>query len=147
VTEFFGYNNNVAMGNRNCIYYVTLYNTKGNQEEEQCPFLRHCTVIAKYLRKLRNEEQVISGLLSSGPGNIKTFDFFEPNFNVGLGHALSGIVAHLSSTILSALHLVIDKSRTKFSHELKEKEEKPNYPEQYGTPHLKLSDNTDSDKE
>jgi hypothetical protein len=80
VTEFFGYNNNATMGNRNCIYYVTLYNTKGNQEEEQCPFLRHCTVIAKYLRKLRNEEQVILGLLSSGPGNIKTFDFLEPNF-------------------------------------------------------------------
>jgi hypothetical protein len=29
VSQLFGYNNNVAMGNRNCIYYVTLYRTKG----------------------------------------------------------------------------------------------------------------------
>jgi len=41
VSKIFGYNNNVMMGNRNCIYYVTLYNTKGNQEEEQFPYLKH----------------------------------------------------------------------------------------------------------
>jgi hypothetical protein len=40
VSEIYGYNNNVAMGNRNCIYYVTLYNTKGNQQEEQFPLWR-----------------------------------------------------------------------------------------------------------
>jgi hypothetical protein len=56
VSEIYGYNNNVAMGNRNCIYYVTLYNTKGNQQEEQFPFLRHCTAIAKRLTKLRNQD-------------------------------------------------------------------------------------------
>jgi hypothetical protein len=39
------------------IVYVTLYNTKGNQEEEQFPFLKHCTAIAKHLRKLRNQER------------------------------------------------------------------------------------------
>jgi len=39
ITKIFGYNNNVTIGNRNCIYYVTLYNTKGNQDEEQFPFL------------------------------------------------------------------------------------------------------------
>jgi hypothetical protein len=55
--EVFGFNNNVTMGNRNCIYYVTLYITKGNQEEESFPFLRHCTAIAKLLRKLRNQER------------------------------------------------------------------------------------------
>ncbi len=32
ISKIFGYNNNVKMGNRNCIYSVTLYNTKGNQE-------------------------------------------------------------------------------------------------------------------
>jgi hypothetical protein len=57
ISEVFGFNNNVTMGNRNCIYYVTLYNTKGNQEEEQFPFLKHCTSIAKHLRKLRNQER------------------------------------------------------------------------------------------
>jgi hypothetical protein len=47
VSQIFGYINNVAMGNHNCIYYVTLYSTKGNLEEEQFPFLKHCTAIAK----------------------------------------------------------------------------------------------------
>jgi len=56
ISEVFGFNNNVTMGNRNCIYYVTLYKTKGNQEEEQFPFLKHCTAIAKCFRKLRNQE-------------------------------------------------------------------------------------------
>jgi len=32
ISKIFGYNNNVTMENCNCIYYVTLYNTKGNQE-------------------------------------------------------------------------------------------------------------------
>ncbi len=47
----FGYNNNVKMGNWNGIYYVTLYNTKGNQEEDQFLFLKHCTASAKRLQK------------------------------------------------------------------------------------------------
>jgi hypothetical protein len=34
------------MGSRNCIYYITCYNTKWNQEEDQFPFLRHYTEIA-----------------------------------------------------------------------------------------------------
>jgi len=50
VSQIFGYNNNVAMGNHNCIYYVMLYSTKGNLEEEQYPFLKHCTAIAQHLR-------------------------------------------------------------------------------------------------
>jgi hypothetical protein len=44
----------------------------------------------------------------------------EPNFKVGLGHVLSGILAQLSSAILSATmawHLVIKDSRFMFSHE------------------------------
>jgi len=57
ISEVFGFNNNVTMENRNCIYYVTLYNTKGNQEEESFPFLRHCTAIAKHLRILWNQER------------------------------------------------------------------------------------------
>jgi hypothetical protein len=60
ISEVFGFNNNVTMGNRNSIYYVTLYNTKGNQEEEQFPFLKHCTAIAKCLRKLRDQEREIT---------------------------------------------------------------------------------------
>jgi hypothetical protein len=59
ITKIFGYNNNVTIGNRNCIYYVTLYNTKGNQDEEQFPFLKHCTAPAKRIRRLRQEEEEI----------------------------------------------------------------------------------------
>jgi hypothetical protein len=45
---------------------VTLYNTKGNQQEEQFPFLRHCTAIAKHLRKLRNQDNKAVENLRSG---------------------------------------------------------------------------------
>jgi len=108
----------VAMRNRNCIYYVTLYNTKGNQEEEHFPFLRHCTAIAKHLRKSRNQERECSRVLSSELEEEATLKPFEPNFRVGLGHVLSGILAHLSSTIISATmawHLVMKDSRFQFS--------------------------------
>ena len=40
VSNIFGFNNNVAMGNRNCIFYATLYTTKGTQNEEQFPFCK-----------------------------------------------------------------------------------------------------------
>ncbi len=102
ISEVFGFNNNVTMGNRNCIYYVTLYNTKGNQEEESFPFLRHCTAIAKRLRKLRNQEREITRDLRDEFDNEDALRTPEPNFKVGLGHVLSGILAHLSSTVLSA---------------------------------------------
>jgi hypothetical protein len=59
ITKLFGYNNNITIGNHNCIYYVTLYNTKGNQDEEQFPFLKHCTAPAKRIRRLRQEEEEI----------------------------------------------------------------------------------------
>jgi hypothetical protein len=65
ISEVFGFNNNVAIGNRYCIHYVTLYNTKGNREEEQFPFLKHGTSIAKHLRKLRNQEREIARDLTS----------------------------------------------------------------------------------
>jgi len=107
------------MGNRNCIYYVTLYNTKGNQEEESFPFLRHCTAIAKRLRKLRNQEREITRDLRNDFDHEDVLRIPVPNFKVGLGHVLSGILAHLSSTVLSAtmaLHLVMKDSRFQFSH-------------------------------
>ena len=43
-----------------------------------------------------------------------------PIFSAGLGHVLSGIIAHLSSTVISApmvWHLVNKESRFQFSHE------------------------------
>jgi hypothetical protein len=38
VSEIFGFINNVAMGNMNCIYYVTLYNTKEISMKNNFPF-------------------------------------------------------------------------------------------------------------
>jgi len=120
ISEVFGFNNNVTMGNMNCICYVTLYNTKGNQEEESFPFLRYCTAIAKHLRKLRNQEREITRNLRNEFEHEDTLRIPEPNFKVGLGHVLSGILAHLSSTVLSATmswHLVMKDSRFQFSHD------------------------------
>jgi hypothetical protein len=57
VSNIFGFNNNVNMGNRNCIFYVTLYTRKGTQNEEQFPFLKHCTAIAKRIRKIRESQK------------------------------------------------------------------------------------------
>jgi hypothetical protein len=89
ISNIFGYNNNVTMGNRNCIYYVTLYNTKGNLEEEQFPFLKHCTALAKRLRKLCETESDINAQLNQHGenGNIGKM----PNFSVGLGHTYQGL--------------------------------------------------------
>ena len=120
VSEIFGYNNNVAMGNRNCIYYVTLYSTKGNQEEEQFPFLRHCTAIAKRLKRLRDLQNQLAEQLVTNGLNGEREDNTITNFNVGLGHVLSGIMAHISTSVLSATlawHLVINDSRFTFSHD------------------------------
>jgi hypothetical protein len=116
VSKIFGYNDNVAMGNRNCIYYVTLYNTKGNQEEKQFPFLKHFTAIAKRIRKLCEKENEIRDQIE----NDEEINIEEPHFSVGLGPVFSGILAHLSSTVLSATmawHLVLKESRFQFSHE------------------------------
>jgi hypothetical protein len=105
------------MGNRNCIFYVTLYTTKGTQNEEQFPFLNHCTAIAKRIRKLRENQNLLLQEIGNDEHSENSID---PNFSVRLGHVLSGIMAHLSSSVISATlawHLVIEESRFLFSHE------------------------------
>ena len=97
ITKIFGYNNNVTIGNHNYIYYVTLYNTKGNQDEEQFPFLKHCTALAKRIRRLWQEEEEIEKQFGTN-GGIRKFNEVS-NFSIGLGHVLSGFIAHLSSTV------------------------------------------------
>ncbi len=118
VSNIFGFNNNVAMGNRNCIFYATLYTTKGAQNEEQFPFLKHCTAIAKRIRKLSGNQNLL--LQEIGNDVEHRENTTDPNFSVGLGHVLSGIMAHLSSSVISATlawHLVIEESRFHFSHD------------------------------
>jgi hypothetical protein len=113
-----GYNNNVSSGGRDMIYYVTLYNTKLNQQEERFPFFKQCVAIAKRMKRLQFEEnKVIREIENADTENIAEV---EPNYGKGLGHVLSGICAHLSSSIISvtmAWHLVINEERFHFSHE------------------------------
>jgi hypothetical protein len=108
----------VAMGNQNCIYYITLYNTKRNQEEEQFSFLKHCTAIAKRIQKLHENENLIGAQFGS---QSEIGELIEtPRFSVGLGHVLSGIMANLSSSVISATmawHLVTEETRFRFSHD------------------------------
>jgi len=116
VSKIFGYNNNVTTGNRNCIYYVTLYNTKGNQEEEQFPYLKHCTALAKRIKRIRDNSEHFGNQFEN-EGSVITQ---QPSFSVGLGHVLSGIMSHLSSTVIGATmawHLVNHDSRFQFSHD------------------------------
>jgi hypothetical protein len=113
-----GYNNNVSSGGRDMIYYVTLYNTKSTQKEEKFPFFKQCVAIAKRMKRIHMEEQsVVTVIDNVDSENIRTI---EPSYGKGLGHVLSGICAHLSSSIISATmawHLVMNESRFLFSHE------------------------------
>jgi hypothetical protein len=83
-SNILGYSNNVTMGNRNCIYYVTLYNTKGSQEEEHFPFLKHCTALAKRICRLRQHGKEIEEQFGNN-GGIGSFTQ-DPNFSTRLGH-------------------------------------------------------------
>jgi hypothetical protein len=85
VSHVFGCNSNI-LGCYNHMFYTTLYSSKGNQEEEQQPFINVCNAVAKRIKRLSNE--------------VKSS---EPNdYSNGLGHVLSGIAAHINSFILSA---------------------------------------------
>jgi len=100
------------------MYYITMYSTKKNQEEECFPFRKECTAIAKRIRTIQERNQRIARSASSfgDPENIE----IEPSYGMGLGHVLSGITAHLWSSIISApmaWYLVVNGSRFRFSHE------------------------------
>jgi hypothetical protein len=69
VALLLGYNNNVTSGNRDLIYYVTLYNTKGTQDEERFPFMRQCVAIAKRMSRLRQKDNEVQNSLDSFDAN------------------------------------------------------------------------------
>jgi len=80
--------------------------------------LKHCTVLAKRIRKLRQEEMEIENQFGTN-GEVRSYSQ-TPNFSIGLGHLSSGIIVHLSSTVISATmawHLVNKEPRFQFSHE------------------------------
>ncbi len=69
------------------------------------------------IRKLRENQNLLLQEIGSDEHSENSID---PNFSVGLGHVLCGIMAHLFSSVISATpawHLVIVESRFRFSHE------------------------------
>jgi len=118
VSALLGYNNNVSSGGRDMIYYVTLYNTKSTQKEEKFPFFKQCVAIAKRMKRIQMEEHRVETVINNtDSGAVGTI---EPSYGKGLGHVLSGICAHLSSSIISATmawNLIMKESRFLFSHE------------------------------
>jgi hypothetical protein len=80
--------------------------------------LKHCTALVKRLQRLQQIHNNFSNQIIEQGGSEHFTQV--PNFSVGLGHVLSGIMAHLSSTVISATmawHLMTNDSRFKFSHE------------------------------
>jgi hypothetical protein len=118
VSSLLGYNNNVASGGRDMIYYVTLYNTKTNQKEEKFPFHKQCVAIARRISRSRMVESQVEESLQAIDNTTRTAS--EPSYGKGLGHVLSGICAHLSSSVISATmawQLIMHASRFRFSHD------------------------------
>ena len=118
ISRLLGYNSNITIGSHSLIYYCTLYTSKGTQKEEKYPFLTACTAIAKRIRWKKQQQESSEGSTSAQDSSEVTMN---ADFKVGLGHVLSGIMANISSTIMSApmaWHIVMNESRFQFSHEM-----------------------------
>ena len=116
VSTLLGFNNNVTSGNRDAMYYITMYITKKNQDEECFPFRKQCNAIAK---RIRAATVITNKIHECADGNENFGIIKEANYGVGLGHVYSGITAHLWSSIISspmAWYQVTNGSRFRFSH-------------------------------
>ena len=116
VSTLLGFNNNVTSGNRDAMYYITMYTTKKNQDEECFPFRKQCNAIAK---RIRAATVISNKIQQCADGNENFGVIKEANYGVGLGHVLSGITAHLWSSVISspmAWYQVTNGSRFRFSH-------------------------------
>jgi len=70
------------------------------------------------MARLRKRDSGVEGFVRSVDNTTEVED--EPSYGRGLGHVLSGICAHLSSSVISATmawHLIINESRFRFSHD------------------------------
>lgn len=82
---------------------------------EQFSFLKHCTAIAKRIRTLRENHNLLLHEIRNDIGICE--NSIEPIFSVALGHVLSGIMAHISSSVKCATlawNLVIEEIRFRF---------------------------------
>ena len=88
------------------MFYVTLYTSKNNQKEEKRSYLNAATAVSRRIHR-----QAVTH---------DSFDDSPADFAEGLSQLLSGIRAHMSSSIISpplAHLLVCQDSRFKFSHD------------------------------
>lgn len=104
VSQLLGCNSNIQLGSYHHMFYTTLYSSKGNQEEENQPYINICNALAKRIKRLSDD------------GSMKD----STSYGVGLGHVLSGIAAHINSFVVSATmawRLSVVGSRFRFSHD------------------------------
>ena len=107
-TTIFACNNNITLGDRVYFYYVTLYQTKKNQN----PFHSVCLALSKRIKVQKDKIPIQSS-------NDETTEEIAPDFCEGLKRMLSAIYAHTVNNFLSrtmAWKILYQGSRFRFSH-------------------------------
>ena len=107
-SEILAFNNNVAIGDAQQIYYSTNYSTTNTQEEDRFEYMMMCDALGRRFEKISHQNEVNE--------NVENIDFKQ-----GMGHMISGIRAHVASNVIMAnmasLLTMID-SRFIFSHDI-----------------------------
>ena len=105
-SEILAFNNNVAIGDAQQIFYCTNYSTKHTQEEDRFEYMMMCAALGRRFEKMKTTEEI--------KNENKDLDFKK-----GMGNLISGIRAHVASNVIMAnmasLLTMVD-SRFLFSH-------------------------------
>ena len=111
LTCILGCNTNVGVADRAGFFYVTMYTSKRNQNEEKRTFLTVCEALSRRIVRIQQD-------LEENPdedGDNSTGDFAE-----GLKRLLSAVYAHTSNDVISSTmaHLLLSQvERFWFSHD------------------------------
>ena len=106
-----GCNTNIGTADRAGFYYVTMYASKQNQDEEKVAFLTVCEALS---RRVKHQEEKMRA-----ESNNNT-DTIEPNFAEGFRRLMSAMFAHSSNLVKSSTmsHILLQfKQRFRFSHD------------------------------
>ena len=106
-----GCNTNIGTADRSGFYYVTMYASKQNQNEEKIAFLTVCEALS---RRVKYQEEKMR--IESENNNVS----FEPNFAEGFRRLMSAMFAHSSNLVKSSTlshFLLLYKQRFRFSHD------------------------------
>ena len=113
-TTVLAYNNNVTMGDKVCLFDVTLYQTKRNQKKEASHYHSICLDLSKRIKKQRE-------LLQQRDNNeIESTKEIASDYCEGLKRMLSDVYSHTTSNVLSstmARQMFSKRSRFQFSHQ------------------------------